>query len=60
MAIPGRHRDILTSTAAVKSPPRQWNRTPPPDGTATPAVRPAPVRQFGSNTLSTTWITPLL
>jgi len=36
------------------------NRTHLPDGTATLAVRRAPVRQFGSNTLSTTWITPLL
>src|SRR5215469_11017918 len=34
------------------------NRIRPPDGTATMAVRPASVRQFGSNTLSITWITP--
>ena len=32
----------------------------PPDGTATMAARPASVRQFGSSTLSITWITPLL
>ena len=31
-----------------------------PGGTAEFAVRPAPVSQFGINTLSTTWITPLL
>ena len=36
------------------------NRAHPPNETATMAVRPAPVRQFGNNTLSITWITPLL